>query len=269
MPNISPIQSIMISAAQKAGRSLTRDFGEVENLQVSRKGPADFVTAADKRAEEIIFEELQKARPDYSFLMEEGGAVKGTNEEKKWIIDPLDGTHNFMHGIPHWCVSIALESKGRVEAGVVYDPIKEEVFVAERSGGAWLNGRKRLRVSGRNDLEMATIAFGSAQMNGDKQRVYINELNTVSLQSPMVRRMGAAALDLSYVAAGRLDGYWERDIKPWDLAAGVLIVKEAGGFANSIDSEENPIYNNQIVAGNQVVYNHLRKTLRETAKKAA
>ncbi len=269
MANLSPILNIMIKAAEKAGRSLTRDFGEVENLQVSRKGPANFVTAADKRAEEIIFEELKKARPDYSFLMEESGVVKGANEENIWIIDPLDGTHNFMHGIPHWCVSIALESKGRIEAGVVYDPIKEETFVAERNGGAWLNNRKRLRVSSRNDLESSTIAFGSANINAEKQHRFITELNDVSIQAPMVRRMGAAALDLSYVAAGRLDGYWERDIQPWDLAAGVLILKESGGFATSIDDETNPIYNNQIVSGNQAIYTHLRKILRETAKKAA
>jgi len=144
-----------------------------------------------------------------------------------------------------------------------------ETFVAERNGGAWLNGRKRLRVSSRNDLESSTIAFGSANMNGEKQRRFITELNDISIQAPMVRRMGAAALDLSYVAAGRLDGYWERDIKPWDLAAGVLIVKEAGGFATSIDDEKNPVYNNQIVSGNQAIYTHLRKNLRETAKKAA
>ncbi len=267
----SPIITIMVRAAEKAGRSLTRDFGEVENLQVSRKGPADFVTAADKRAEEIIFEELSKARPGYSFLMEEGGVVKGSGDaaENKWIIDPLDGTHNFMHGIPHWCVSIALESKGRVEAAVIYDPCKEETFVAERSGGAWLNGRKRVRVSNNSTLESSTIAFGSAHMDGNKQRVFINELNNVSLQAPMVRRYGAAALDLAYVAAGRLDGYWERGIKPWDIAAGILIVKEAGGFVTSIDDEQNPIYNNQIVAGNQPIYNFLRKELRETAKKVA
>ncbi len=269
MPATSPILNIMMKAAEKAGRSLSRDFGEVENLQVSRKGPADFVTHADKRAEEIIHEELSKARPGYSFLMEEGGVIKGDNEDNKWIIDPLDGTHNFMHGIPHWCVSIALESKGKIEAGVIYDPIKEETFVAERNGGAWLNGRKRLRVSSRSDLEMATIAFGSAYMDGAKQKTFITELNNVSLQAPMVRRYGAAALDLAYIAAGRLDGYWERGIKSWDIAAGVLIVKEAGGFATSIDDEKNPVYNNQIVSGNQPIYNFLRKDLRETAKKAA
>ena len=269
MPNHSPILNIMIKAAEKAGRSLTRDFGEVENLQVSRKGPANFVTAADKRAEEIIFEELKAARPTYSFLMEESGTVEGENKDHKWIIDPLDGTHNFMHGIPHWCVSIALETKGRIEAGVVYDPIKEEIFMAERSGGAWLNGRKRLRVAAGHALESTTIAFGSAQIDPVKQAVFIRELNTISATAPMVRRMGAAALDLSYIAAGRLDGYWERDIQPWDLAAGVLIVKEAGGFANSIDDEQNPIYNNQIVAGNQATFDHLRKNLREVSKKAA
>lgn len=258
----------MVKAAEKAGRSLTRDFGEVENLQVSRKGPADFVTAADKRAEEIIHEELSKARPGYSFLMEESGSIKGENEDHKWIIDPLDGTHNFMHGIPHWCVSIALESKGRIEAGVVYDPIKEEIFRAERSGGAFVNG-KRLRVSSRNNLESSTIAFGSAQLNAEKQKRFIAELNTISSTAPMVRRYGAAALDLSYVAAGRLDGYWERDIKAWDVAAGILILKEAGGFAGSIDDETNPVYSQQIVAGNQPIYTFLRKTLRETAKKAA
>lgn len=264
----SPLMNIMIKAAEKAGRNLTRDFGEVENLQVSRKGPADFVTAADKRAEEIIFEELKKARPDYSFMMEEGGIVKGTNEENIWIIDPLDGTHNFMHGIPHWCVSIALESKGKIEAGIVYDPIKEEIFRAQRSGGAFVNG-KRLRVSGRSDLESATIGFGSAQLDAKKQSVFISELNNISSVAPMVRRMASAALDLSYVAAGRLDGYWERGIKPWDVAAGILIVKEAGGFVTSIDDEANPVYSNQIVAGNQSIYDHLRKTLRETAKQAA
>lgn len=261
MAAISPIVSIMIRAAERAGRSLTRDFGEVENLQVSRKGPADFVTAADKRAEEIIFEELKKARPDYSFLMEESGETKGSDAENRWIVDPLDGTHNFMHGIPHWCVSIALESKGRVEAGVVYDPIKEEIFRAERSGGAFVNGT-RCRVSGRNQLESACIAVGTAYMDNQKQDKFIRELSAVSKVSPMFRRLGAAALDLSYIAAGRLDGFWERGLKPWDVAAGQLIVKEAGGFISSIDDESNHIYSGNIVAGNQSVYNDLKKILR-------
>ena len=263
MAQTSPLMNIMIRAAEKAGRSLSRDFGEVENLQVSRKGPANFVTAADKRAEEIIFEELKKARPDYSFLMEESGAVKGENEDNVWIIDPLDGTHNFMHGLPQWCVSIALESKGRIEAGVIYDPVKEEIFRAERSNGAFLNG-KRLRVSSNNDLERATIAFGSAHLDSEKQATYLKELGVVSSVAPMVRRFGAAALDLCYVAAGRLDGYWERGLKPWDAAAGSLIVKESGGFISSIDNEDNPIYSKNLVAGNQSIYTELRKILKTT-----
>jgi len=195
MANLSPILTIMQRAAEKAGRNLTRDFGEVENLQVSRKGPADFVTAADKRAEEIIYEELNKARPGYSYLMEEGGIIKGDgdNADNKWIIDPLDGTHNFMHGIPHWCVSIALESKGKLEAGLIYDPIKEETFVAQRSGGAWLNGRQRLRVSSRSELDSAVIAIGQPSMDGKKQKTFINEVNNIGLQAPMLRRFGAAA----------------------------------------------------------------------------
>ena len=266
MSQTSPLMNIMIRAAEKAGRNLTRDFGEVENLQVSRKGPADFVTAADKRAEEIIYEELKKARPSYSFLMEESGAVKGDDADNVWIIDPLDGTHNFMHGIPHWCVSIALESKGRIEAGVVYDPIKEEVFRAERSNGAFL-GRTRLRVSGRTDLESSVVCIGSAYLDAEKQKRYIEEVNAVSSVSPMIRRSGSAALDLCYVAAGRYDAYWERGIKAWDVAGGVLIVKESGGFVTSIENEDNPVHSNNVIAGNQEIYTQTRKILKEVAKK--
>jgi myo-inositol-1(or 4)-monophosphatase len=251
----------MIKAAEKAGRSLTRDFGEVENLQVSRKGPSDFVTAADKRAEEIIFEELKKAKPSYSFLMEEGGAVKGNDEDHLWIIDPLDGTHNFMHGVPHWCVSIALSVKGRIEAGVVYDPIKEEVFHAERSGGAFTRG-KRLRVSGRSDMESAMIAYGGFQYN----KHGLKEVGSISAQAPFTRRYGAAALDLCYVAAGRFDAYWERGLKPWDVAAGYLIVKESGGFVTSIDNQDDPIYSGNIVAGNEAIYSNIHKILKDISK---
>lgn len=261
MVAVSPIVNVMINAAVKAGRNLTRDFGEVEHLQVSRKGPADFVTAADKRAEEIIFEELKKARPSYSFLMEESGEVKGDDTENRWIVDPLDGTHNFMHGIPHWCVSIALESKGRIEAGVIYDPIKEEIFRAERSGGAFVNGQ-RCRVSGRSQLESAVISTGYGWPTKEKHQKFINEFGAVITVSPMIRRLGAAALDLAYVAAGRMDGFWERGLKPWDVAAGQLIVKEAGGFVTSIDDEANVIYSQNLLAGNQSVYNDLRKILR-------
>ncbi|MEM8833151.1 MAG: inositol monophosphatase family protein [Pseudomonadota bacterium] len=262
MPSTSPIVTIMIRAAEKAGRVLLRDFNEVENLQVSRKGPADFVTAADKRSEEIIFEELKKARPTYSFLMEESGEVEGEDKDHVWIVDPIDGTHNFMHGIPHWCISIALEVKSRIEAGIVYDPVKEELFRAERSSGAFLGQHRRIRVSGRNELESASIAIGYGKPNPEKHKVFIEETKMVSATCPMIRRFGAAALDLSYVAAGRLEGYWERGLKPWDAAAGYLIVKEAGGFVNSIDNEDNPIYSDSLVAGNEAIYNHLRKTLK-------
>lgn len=256
---MSPIMNVMIKAAEKAGRNLARDFGEVENLQVSRKGPANFVTAADKRAEEIIFEELKKARPSYSFLMEESGSVKGDDPDYLWIIDPLDGTHNFMHGIPHWCVSIGLEVKGRMEAGVIYDPIKDELFRAERSGGAFMRN-KRMRVSTRNQFETAFIAFGSA-MDAKDFAQYSKELTKISHIAPNLRRFGAAALDLAYIAGGRLDGYWERGLHPWDVAAGALILKEAGGFVSSIDDGKDPIYSRNLVAGNGSVYQDLKKAL--------
>jgi len=260
MATMSPIMNVMIKAAEKAGRNLARDFGEVENLQVSRKGPANFVTAADKRAEEIIFEELKNARPSYSFLMEESGAIKGEDPDYLWIIDPLDGTHNFMHGIPHWCVSIGLEVKGRMEAGVVYDPIKDELFRAERSGGAFMRN-KRMRVSSRDNFETAFVGFGSA-MDAKEFDQYAAELIKISHIAPNLRRFGAAALDLAYIAAGRLDGYWERGLHPWDVAAGALILKEAGGFVSSIDIEENPVYSRNLVAGNNSVHQDLKKALK-------
>lgn len=265
MAALSPLMTVITRTAEKAGRTLVRDFGEVENLQVSRKGPADFVTAADKRSEEIIFEELKKVYPKHSFMMEESGEVKGEDPDHIWIIDPLDGTHNFMHGLPHWCISIALEVKGRIEAGVVYDPVKDEMFRAERSGGAFC-GRKRLRVSNRQDMESAMIAHGSARANPEEQKTFIREVAAVSAQSTMIRRLGAAALELSYVAAGRLDGYWERNLKPWDAAAGYLIAKEAGAFVTSIENEENPIYSKNLIAGNQEIHKQVRKILRDLGK---
>lgn len=260
----SPTLNIMIKAAEKAARSLRRDFGEVEQLQVSRKGPGDFVTAADKRAEKIIFEELQAARPNYSFLMEEGGEVKGSDKDHVWIIDPLDGTHNFMHGIPHWAISIALERKGEIISGLVYDPIKDEMFIAEKGMGAFLNN-KRLRVSGRNNFEMCTIAMGYSPMESQKRERFLKEIGAVIEIAPMIRRFGSAALDMSYVAAGRLDGYWERGIKAWDIAAGMLIVKEAGGFASGIEGNDNPVYAGEIVAANASIHTDLRKLIKSAA----
>ncbi len=252
--------TMMIRAAEKAARGLLRDFNEVEQLQVSRKGPADFVTAADKRSEKVIFEELQKARPDYSFMMEESGQVKGNDPDHVWIIDPLDGTHNFMHGIPHWSISIALERKGEVVAGLVYDPTKDEMFTAEKGAGAFVRN-KRLRVSGRKDLESCMINYGQPFGDNYNRERFFKELDAVS-KVAMVRRFASAALDMCYVGAGRIDGYWERNLKAWDIAAGYLIVKEAGGITTSIENDDNPIHSGNLVAGNQQVHSEIRKILK-------
>ena len=260
MPAYSPIMTMMIRAAEKAAKGLLRDFNEVEQLQISRKGPGDFVTAADKKSEKTIFEELQKARPDYSFMMEESGEVKGNDPENVWIIDPLDGTHNFMHGVPHWSISIALEHKGNIIAGLVFDPVKDELFTAEKGTGAWLRN-KRLRVSGRDVLERCMINYGQPVQTPEAKEVFYKELQAVQSLA-MVRRFGSAALDMTYVAAGRIDAYWERGIKPWDVAAGVLIVKEAGGFVTSIENDDNPVYSGNLVTGNQQVHSDLRKILK-------
>lgn len=258
----SPNMNVMIKAAEKAAKSLIRDFGEVEQLQVSKKGPADFVSAADKRAEQIIFEELQKARPDYSFLMEEGGEVKGKDTERRWIIDPLDGTANFLHGIPQWAISIALEEKGILTVGLVYDPIKDEMFTAEKNGGAFLR-RKRLRVSGRSDIEMSIVCTGAPRRALNNHEQFFKEQRAVWNSGAALRRMGAASLDLCYVAAGRFEGYWERDLKQWDIAAGMLILREAGGFLADIDNDkENPLKTGNIVAANDKLFDNLKKTLR-------
>lgn len=256
----SPIMTMMVRAAEKAARSLLRDFNEVEQLQVSRKGPGDFVTAADKRSEEIIFSELQKARSDYSFMMEESGQVKGNDPDHVWIIDPLDGTHNFMHGIPHWSISIALEQKGQVIAGLIYDCTKDEMFMAEKGFGAFLRN-KRLRVSGRNVLEQCMVNYGQPVGDSAKRDLFYKEVRAVS-NVAMVRRFASAALDLAYVASGRIDAYWERYVKPWDVAAGVLIVKEAGGYVTSIENDDNPVYSGSLIAGNPQVHSDIRKLLK-------
>ncbi len=249
-------------AAEKAARSLVRDFGEVEQLQVSQKGPGDFVSAADRRAEEIIFEELKKGRPDYSVLMEESGAIEGADKTKRWIVDPLDGTTNFLHGIPHWCISIALEVNGELIAGLIHDPIKDEIFTAERNGGAFMR-RKRLRVSGRRDLMQATIATGAPRRSVESRTKFIKEYSAVLNVAPGLRRFGAAALDLAYVAAGRYEAFWERDLKAWDIAAGLLIVREAGGFAGDIDSDKaSPLDTGSVVASNEGLFQELKKVLK-------
>lgn len=262
MSRYSPNLNIMVRAAEKAGRSLVRDFGEVENLQVSKKGPGDFVSAADKRAEEIIFEELKKARPTYSFLMEESGAIAGEDDTHRWIVDPLDGTTNFLHGIPHWCVSIALESKGQIIAGVVYDPIKDDLFTAEMGQGAFAK-RARLRVSNRDNMMETTIGTGAPRRAAEKRARFIREYQSMLVVAPGLRRFGAAALDLAYVAAGRLDGFWERDLKPWDVAAGILLVKESGGLTADIDKDNNnAVMSGNVMAANDKIFDDMKKVLR-------
>ncbi len=260
--NQSPELTVMIKAAEKAARSLIRDFGEVEQLQVSQKGPGDFVSAADKRAEQIIFEELKHARPKYGFLMEESGVVEGSDSSRRFIIDPLDGTTNFLHGIPHWCISIALEVNNEITVGLIYDPVKDEMFTAEKNGGAFMR-RKRLRVSGRQDLMQATLATGAPRRSKASKERFVKEYEAILDIAPGLRRFGAAALDLAYVAAGRYEGFWERDLKAWDIAAGLLIVREAGGFCGDIDSDKaNPLDTGCILAANSSVFQDLKKVLR-------
>ncbi|MCL4677290.1 MAG: inositol monophosphatase [Alphaproteobacteria bacterium] len=256
------LMNVMLRASEKAARSLLRDFNEVEHLQVSAKGPGDFVSAADRRAEEIIFGELKKARPDYSFLMEESGAVEGTDPEYRWLIDPLDGTTNFLHGLPHWAISIALEHKGEIIAGLIHDPVKDEIFHAEKGTGAFMR-RRRLRVSGRQDLMLATIATGAPRRSVESRTQFMREYSAIISVAPGLRRFGAAALDLAYVAAGRYEGFWERNLKPWDIAAGLLIVKEAGGFVSDLDSTTaNPVETGNILAANDRLFDSMSKILK-------
>ena len=255
--------NVMAEAAEKAGRSLIRDFGEVENLQVSRKGPGDFVSTADLKAEKIIVETLQKARPTYGFLLEEGGVKAGEDKSFKWIIDPLDGTTNFLHGIPHWAVSIALEKDGEVIAGVVYDPLRDEMFLAEKGTGAFVTN-KRLRVSARDDLSQSLIVTGGARPGTPQYTTFMTELNAIAPYVSATRRLGAASLDICYVAAGRFEGFWERDLKPWDVAAGALIAKDAGGKATDIAGGKEFVYGGSIVVGNGSIHGQLLKRLQST-----
>ncbi|WP_142850921.1 inositol monophosphatase family protein [Telmatospirillum sp. J64-1] len=228
--------NVMVAAARKAARGILRDFGEVEQLQVSRKGTNDFVTAADTRTEKVLRQELKKARPDYGFLLEEGGEEVGSNASNRWIIDPIDGTTNFIHGIPHFAMSIALEREGEIIAGVVYNPITDDVFVAEKGNGAFLNDH-RLRVSARRKIEEAVVTTGIPHLGRGDHQQFLRELSAVMGSTAGLRRFGSASLDLAYVAAGRCDAYWERGLQPWDIAAGILLVREAGGYVYEPDGK--------------------------------
>jgi myo-inositol-1(or 4)-monophosphatase len=245
--------NLMIKAARKAARSLVKDFREVENLQVSAKGPGDFVSKADREAERIVKEELLSARPHYGWIGEETGIEEGTDPTRRWIVDPLDGTTNFLHGLPHWAISIALEHKGEIVAGVIYDPAKDELFWAEKGQGAWMNDR-RLRVSGRRHMIEAIFATGVPFGGRGTLPATLTDLARLMPVCAGVRRWGSAALDLAYVAAGRYDGYWERGISAWDIAAGMILVREAGGFVAPVRDGDDPLESGSVIAANALLF---------------
>ncbi|THF54626.1 inositol monophosphatase family protein [Ollibium composti] len=261
----SALLNVMVQAAMKAGRSLSRDFGEVQNLQVSMKGPGDYVSQADRKAEDIIFAELSRARPGYGFLMEERGAVTGDDDQHRWIVDPLDGTTNFLHGIPIFSVSIALERQGQVVAGVVYNPAMDELYTAERGGGAFLNDR-RLRVAARTKLSDAVIGCGVPHLGRGRHGNFLIELRNVMAEVSGIRRLGSAALDLAYVAAGRMDGFWEDGLSAWDIAAGLLLIREAGGFVSDLNGGQTMLEKGALVAGNEAIHRALLKTVTKPLK---
>ena len=255
----------MIGAARKASRSLKRDFGEVENLQVSLKGPANFVTAADRRAEEILRAELLKARPGYCFLGEEGGLHEGSDKTHTWIVDPLDGTTNFLHGIPHFCISIALQREDKIVAGVIYNPINDEFFTAEHGKGAFCNDR-RIRVATRQRLLDAVVCCGLPHHGRGDLGQFRREFTLIQDKVAGLRRFGSAALDLAYIAAGRFDVYWERDLSPWDFAAGVILVREAGGYVTDLEDKERTMVAGDVIAANSTLHREVLMLLKDAAK---
>ena len=261
----SALLNVMMAAARKTARALKRDFGELEKLQVSLKGPGNFVTAADRRAEETLLAELSKARPGYSFVGEEGGKREGADKSHTWIVDPLDGTTNFLHGIPQFAISIALERERTIVAGLIYNPANDEMFIAERGKGAFLN-EQRIRAAGRKRLADAVVACGLPHIGRGDIALARRETGAMQEHVAGLRRFGAAALDLAWIAAGRLDGYWERDIKPWDMAAGLILVREAGGFVSDCDGGDDMFAKGHIVAGNETIQKEILRVLKEAAK---
>ena len=253
----SPQINLILKACMKASRSLIRDFGEIENLQVSTKGPGDFVTSADKRTEKILIEELQKAHPDYGILTEETGIINKTNINNRWIIDPIDGTMNFLNGIPQFAISIGYEENGEIKSGVIFNPIMNEMFCAEKGNGAYLNN-SRIRVSNKKKIEDALIVTGGPKGSSKIKEKIFSEYINVSKQVSNVRKFGSASLDMAYVACGRFDGYWQRELNYWDVAAGIIIIKEAGGFVNFFEEDENLPLKKNIIATNSNIHDELK-----------
>ncbi|MFM1958986.1 MAG: hypothetical protein RL588_503 [Pseudomonadota bacterium] len=264
MSTPSALLKVMSDAARKAARGLNRDFGELAELQVSRKGAADFVSAADIKAEQSLFESLTKARPGYGFLGEERGLVEGTDKTHTWIVDPLDGTTNFLHAIPHFAINIALQREGVIVAAVTYNPVTNELFWAEKGKGAFVNDR-RLRVAARQRLDEAVLATGIPFLGHGQHARFLKELHQISQRVAGVRRFGAAALDLAWVAAGRMDGFWERDLSPWDLAAGLLLVTEAGGKVTTAEGGEDILAAGSVCAANLDLHPLVLERLRAAA----
>ncbi|MBA5724513.1 inositol monophosphatase family protein [Candidatus Liberibacter sp.] len=252
----SAILNVMVDAALKAGKSLSRDFGEVQNLQVSLKGPGDFVTQADLKSQKIILQELLHARPKYGFCGEEGKEIPSEDGINRWIVDPLDGTTNFLHAIPHFCVSIALERSREIVAGVIFNPITDELYTAERGAGAFLNDR-RMRVSARRYLSDSVVCCGMPHLGREKCDDFLSCLHCVMGEVIGIRRFGAAALDLAYVATGRFDGFWEKGLSPWDMAAGILLVREAGGFSTDFSGSNTIFETRSIISGNEYIHKAL------------
>jgi myo-inositol-1(or 4)-monophosphatase len=257
----SALINVMVKAARRAGRSLKRDLGEVENLQVSLKGPANFVSMADRRAEEMLYSDLARVRPGYGFIGEEGGNREGDDKTHTWIVDPLDGTTNFLHGIPQFAISIALQREGTVIAGVIYNPANEELYTAERGKGAFLNDQ-RLRVAGRRKLGECVIACGLPHIGRGNHELSRMEVAELQGKVAGLRRFGAASLDMAFVAAGRLDGYWERNLQAWDMAAGQIVVREAGGIVSGILGDDDPLKSGSVICGNEFVHAELVKILK-------
>ncbi|GGA58197.1 inositol monophosphatase family protein [Pelagibacterium lentulum] len=260
----SALLNIMVNAALKAGKGLIRDFGEVENLQVSRKGPADFVSVADKRAEKVIRDELMKARPTYSFLMEEGGEITGTDGMHRWIIDPIDGTTNFLHAIPIFAVAIALERNDEIVASVIYNPVMDELYTAEKGNGAWQNNR-RLRVASRKHLADALVVTGINSQGRALDALQLRQLAHITPAVAGIRRSGSISIDLAWLASGRFDGVWEAGLKPWDVAPGLLLVREAGGFVSDYAGGNDAVAKGEVVAGNEHIHAALLKSIKSVA----